>query len=141
MSLHLPPLRDRTGDIPLLIRRFLRPGWTIDEAAEHAMERYSWPGNVRQLQNAIERAEIMADDMRIRLSDLPPEVHEAPTIAEATGTAMLSPNGDDLAHIERSHVLDILNREHGNKARAARALGISRRSLYRLLEKYDIPSA
>ena len=118
MSLYLPPLCDRTGDIPLLIRRFLRPGWTIDEAAERAMERYSWPGNVRQLQNAIERAEIMADDMHIRLSDLPPEVHEAPTLVDAMGTAMLSQNGDDFAHIGRSHVLDILNREHGNKARA-----------------------
>jgi transcriptional regulator of acetoin/glycerol metabolism len=104
------------------------------------MERYSWPGNVRQLQNAIERAEIMADDMRVRLSDLPPEIHHPSNSAGVASAGTVLPNGDELSHIERAHVLEILQRERGNKARAARALGISRRSLYRLLEKYGISS-
>jgi transcriptional regulator of acetoin/glycerol metabolism len=86
---------------------------------------------VRQLQNAIERAEIMADGSRIRLGDLPPEIHPSPMDMQR--------NGDELADIERSHVLEILEREKGNKARTARSLGISRRSLYRLLEKYNVP--
>jgi DNA-binding NtrC family response regulator len=139
MSLHLPPLRERTGDIPLLVERFLRPGWKIDQDARQALERFSWPGNVRQLQNAIERAEIMADDATIRLADLPPEILETDRTEAASALATAGSEADDLAHIQRSHVIEVLQRERGNKARAARALGISRRSLYRLLEKFDIP--
>ncbi len=135
MSLHLPPLRERKGDIPLLVDRFLGPDWTIDQPALNTIETYRWPGNVRQLINAIERAKIMVDDHTIRFEDLPPEVVAAPS---NNGHAQTELIGDDLAGIERAHVIEILKRERGNKARAARALGINRRSLYRLLEKYQI---
>jgi transcriptional regulator with PAS, ATPase and Fis domain len=138
MSLHLPPLRERTGDIPLLVERFLRAGWTMEEDARQALKRFSWPGNVRQLQNAIERAEIMADDATIRLLDLPPEILESDPDEAGRAAPVAGPEADDLAHLQRSHVMEILQRERGNKARAARALGINRRSLYRLLEKFDI---
>ncbi|MCL6504405.1 MAG: sigma-54 dependent transcriptional regulator [Pirellulales bacterium] len=133
MSLELPPLRERTGDIPLLVRHFLQPDWELEPAAAAALERYSWPGNVRQLINALERAKIMADDHVIHLEDLPAEV-----AAAAESAPPSRPAGDDLASVERAHVVEILRRERGNKARAARALGINRRTLYRLLEKYDI---
>jgi DNA-binding NtrC family response regulator len=133
MSLELPPLRERTGDIPLLVRHFLQPDWELEPAAAAALERYSWPGNVRQLINALERAKIMADDHVIHLEDLPAEV-----AAAAENAPPSRPAGDDLASVERAHVVEILRRERGNKARAARALGINRRTLYRLLEKYDI---
>lgn len=65
MTIQLPPLRERTGDIPLLVRKFLGPGWSIDPQALRLLEEYEWPGNVRQLINVIERAKILADDNRI----------------------------------------------------------------------------
>jgi DNA-binding NtrC family response regulator len=74
MSLELPPLRAREGDIPLLIEHFLAPDWTIEPEARRAMEAYHWPGNVRQLINVIDRAKILADDRVVRFHDLPNEV-------------------------------------------------------------------
>ena len=134
MSLELPPLRQRTGDIGLLVARFLGHDWQIEPEAIAAMESYAWPGNVRQLINAIERAKILADENLVRLEDLPLEVRRPPSDSPSRG----GPGDDRLEEIERSHVLEILERERGNKARAARALGINRRSLYRLLEKYGV---
>ena len=136
MSLNVPPLRDRAGDIPLLVRHFLGEEWQIEPEALVAMERFEWPGNVRQLINALERAKIMADDGQIRLGDLPPEVTGKPAEGPATATAL----GEfgELAAIQRAHIVEVLRRERGNKARAARALGINRRSLYRLIDKYEI---
>jgi DNA-binding NtrC family response regulator len=137
MSLELPPLRTREGDIPLLVHRILGEAWTVDPAALQAIESYRWPGNVRQLFNALERAQIMSDDQSIHLEDLPREV-TAPAASAPAGSAALTENQDRLNEIQRAHVLEVLERERGNKARAARALGISRRSLYRLLEKYGL---
>lgn len=136
MSLTLPPLRGRAGDISLLVERFLGPDCQIEPAALQALEHYSWPGNVRQLLNAIERAKIMSDDHVIRVFDLPEEIVQgaAPKPPGSSSESI----GDDLDSVEQAHVLDVLERERGNKARAARALGIHRRSLYRLLEKYAI---
>jgi DNA-binding NtrC family response regulator len=136
MSLELPPLRKRVGDIALLLRQFLGSEWKIEPEAVSAVERYDWPGNVRQLINALDRAKIMADDRLIGLSDLPAEVVEVAHSGSEAGAAAVI--GDDLAAIERAHIVEILVRESGNKARAARALGVNRRSLYRLLDKYNI---
>ncbi len=138
MSLELPPLRERRGDIPLLVQHFLGPGWEIERAALEAMEHYYWPGNVRQLINAIERAKILCDVETIRLQDLPREVvSPAPTSA----AGKLLEITDDLDSIQRSKVIEVLRREAGNKSKAARALNIERRKLYRLLEKYQITDA
>jgi len=142
MSLELPPLRERAGDVALLVRHFLGSGWEIDPAALSAMERYRWPGNVRQLINAIERAKILAESETIAVGDLPREISSqgsgeaAPAEVRAASEAV-----DDLAAIQRSKVVEVLRREAGNKSRAARALGIDRRKLYRLLEKYAIADA
>jgi DNA-binding NtrC family response regulator len=134
MSLELPPLRKRKGDIPLLIAHFLRSGWEIEPAAVLAMERYAWPGNVRQLINALERAKILCEEETIHVTDLPKEViSTAPPSSES-----LSEPTDDLASIQRTKVVEVLRRELGNKAKAARALGIERRKLYRLLERFAI---
>ena len=140
MSLELPPLRARTGDIGLLVDHFLGPGWEIEPAALEAMERYSWPGNVRQLINAIERAKILSDSEMIRLRDLPKEVTSPPSPAAPDAPPAAEPI-DDLAAIQRSKVVEVLRRELGNKSKAARALGIERRKLYRLLERYAIANA
>ena len=134
MSLELPPIREREGDIPLIVAHFLGPGWEIEEAAMQALERYQWPGNIRQLLNCIERGKIMAEDRTVRLRDLPREVCEASPDAER----QTHYETDDLASIERAKVVDVLRREDGNKTRAARALGIDRRKIYRLVEKYNI---
>lgn len=136
MSLQLPPLRERHGDIPLLIDKFLGPDWRVDVEARQALERFSWPGNIRQLINAVERAKILADDGLIRIIDLPREVNEPSRVANGH-VVSLAPT-DDLDSVERAHVIEILRREKGNKSRAARALGVTRRSLYRLIERFNI---
>ncbi len=133
LTLYLPPLRERPGDLALLINHFVGDDWQIDPDVVPTLERYSWPGNVRQLQNAIDRAKILADDDRIRVQNLPPEIvnsaHTRPHLA----------SGDvDLDTLTREHVLETYHRHASNKAQTARALGIGRRTLYRLLEKYNV---
>ncbi len=133
MSLELPPVRQRIGDVPLLLEHFLGVGWDIEPQALATLEQFDWPGNVRQLINAIERARIMSDDNIIHLHDLPYEVTQGPSAVPSPGVAT-----DNLSSLERAKVVDVLQRESGNKTRAAKALGIDRRKLYRLLEKYAI---
>lgn len=135
MSLDLPPLRDRSGDIPLLVAHILGAGWEIEPAALEALERYPWPGNVRQLINALERAKILCDSETIRVKDLPREVIFQTTSRLDTPLTTIT---DDLGKIQRCKVVEVLRRESGNKSRSARALGVDRRKLYRLLEKYSI---
>ena len=154
MSLELPPLRKREGDVPLLIRSMLAKGWSITDDAQLAMEKYQWPGNVRQLKNAIERAQILANDDRITIDDLPAEIvesgddslrHSGSPMTSMPGS-MGSPAGNGshatdsprLDDLEKSHIVTILGQQNGNKARTARILGIHRRKLYRLLERYGI---
>ncbi len=133
MSLELPTLRDRPGDVPLLIAHFLGPEWEMDPECVSIMDSYSWPGNVRQLSNAIERAKIMAESDVITIDGLPREIREAPLEGRED-----EQDSDELSTLEKSKVLEILRRENGNKTRAARTLGIERRKLYRLIEKYGI---
>jgi transcriptional regulator of acetoin/glycerol metabolism len=121
-----------------LVRRLLGDDWIVEPDAMRALEAYRWPGNVRQLFNALERAQIMSENNRIRLHDLPREVTASVHAMPAKDGGVLVADGDRLSDIQRNHILEILQRERGNKARAARALGINRRSLYRLLEKYEI---
>jgi DNA-binding NtrC family response regulator len=137
MSLELPPLRQRAGDIPLLVRHLVGPHWEIEPQALDQIEAYHWPGNVRQLMNALDRAKILADDYVVRLKDLPREVVQS-AHGSASSAAELPPPTDDLATIQRHKIVEVLRREAANKSRAARALGIDRRKLYRLLEKYQI---
>ena len=134
MALELPPIRKRSGDIRLLTTHFLGHGWDIAPDAMQAMERYEWPGNVRQLANAIERAKIMADSQLVQLCDLPQEVREQVPM----GTNGAQVDTDDLSKLERAKIIEVMRRESGNKTRAARKLGIDRRKLYRLVDKYSI---
>ena len=139
MSLELPPLRERREDIPLLVDHFLGDDWHIESDTLEHLIRHSWPGNIRQLINVLERAKILADDDVIRTKDLPKEV-----IAGELPAPRLTPrdkSADDLSSFQRQKVMQVLERERFNKAKAARALGISRRKLYRLLEKYGLADA
>ncbi len=158
MSLDLPPLRERRGDIPLLVAHFLGPHWELADEALQRINAYPWPGNVRQLLNAIERAKIMADDNLVRVRDLPREVIQGRSgrqrpagivSGDADREPAACPGGDppdiwqldDLWALERAKVVEVLRRERGNKMRAARALGIDRRKLYRLMEKLKIQTS
>jgi DNA-binding NtrC family response regulator len=133
LTIHLPPLRKRAGDLRLLVEHLTGPGWNLEPELIPTLERYSWPGNVRQLQNAIDRAKILADDDRIRMENLPPEI-----VNSAQTRPTVAPSDVDLETLTHQHVLETYRRHAGNKARTARALGIGRRTLYRLLEKYCI---
>ena len=100
------------------------------------LENYTWPGNVRQLLNALERAKILAEDDAIRAQNLPPEI-----VKGAAHSPVLEIGANmDLDTVNKLHVADTYKRFGGNKARTARALGVGRRTLYRLLEKYGIES-
>jgi transcriptional regulator with PAS, ATPase and Fis domain len=136
MTIPLPPLRHRGDDVLQLADYFAGPGWEWDEQARDVLTRYSWPGNVRQLMNAIDRAKLLADDHAIRFENLPPEV----TSSGATRAVSPADETDlvDLATLNRALVVEAMKQERGNKSRAAAKLGVTRRSLYRLLEKYSI---
>ena len=135
LGIVLPPLRQREGDIRLLADRFAGEDWIIDDDVMNRLNSYSWPGNVRQLQNAIERAKVLAEESRIELKNLPPAIVQA---EEKPLTTAIN-NGDiDLETLNKIHVLQTFERCHKNKTKTARSLGINRRSLYRLLEKYNI---
>ncbi|MCA8996718.1 MAG: sigma-54-dependent Fis family transcriptional regulator [Planctomycetaceae bacterium] len=138
VSVRLPPLRERPGDIPLLLKNFVGSEWTIDPDAREKMEHYHWPGNVRQLINAVDRAMILADDKLITIDDLPREISDQPVTNRRTVAEIPVAPGDDLASLERNHIIAVLKRENGNKAKAARTLGIHRRKLYRLIERLKI---
>jgi len=133
LTISLPPLRDRDDDVMLLADKFAGPGWEWHPAARSALTGYHWPGNVRQLVNAIERAKILADDDVIRAENLPQEVISTGRCDNAAVS-----DDKDLATMNRSHVVNAMSAEQGNKMRAAKRLGVNRRSLYRLLEKYSI---
>jgi DNA-binding NtrC family response regulator len=138
VTIELPPLRDRPGDVPELVEHFLttRPvGPTrsrIDPEALAALVRYGWPGNVRELANVLERAQILAEDHVITPDDLP----EA--IVDAAPAAAVAAEPGHLREVERRLVQDVLGQHKGNKVQAARALGISRRALYRLIARYGL---
>jgi DNA-binding NtrC family response regulator len=136
----LPTLRDRLQDVPELVRHFLsnrqlgaKPFQVAPEVLE-AFARYEWPGNVREMANVLERAQILAENHTITVDDLPENMVAPvpPSGGVSAGDAKL------LREVERSHVQEILRQEKGNKVHAARVLGISRRALYRLIQKYGL---
>ncbi|MGI9471508.1 MAG: sigma-54-dependent transcriptional regulator [Rubripirellula sp.] len=135
LPINLPPLRERTGDIDQLIDHFLVPPWHIDAEARQILNSYEWPGNVRELINVTQRATILADGDEITTDDLPRELTHR-VAAPKVVTVLPSGDGIKLDEVQRLHVLEVLRKEGGNKAKTARVLGIHRRKLYRLLERF-----
>jgi two-component system response regulator AtoC len=139
VSIFLPPLRERRDDIPELIEHFLTTRQIgplrsrVDAEALKALKAYPWPGNVRELANVLERAQILAENHVITVEDLPENVMTA-----TAGSSSTAGDPRHLSEVERRHVQAVLHEENGNKVHAARVLGISRRSLYRLIEKYHL---
>ena len=141
ISLHMPPLRHRPDDIPLLAEHFLQRLATdgeeleIEDDAVERLRAYDWPGNVRELENALERAVVLAGGERIGLEHLPERVVEPPPQRLVADRAPANPT---LEAIERAYVLWVLEAEEGNKARAAETLGIDPSTLYRKLNRYGV---
>jgi DNA-binding NtrC family response regulator len=132
----IPPLRDRVDDIPLLVDHFVRKYALqmdrdiqgVSEAALEALCKERWPGNVRQLENAIERAMVVGQGEQIEVADLP--FNQPRTTVE--------PSGDTLADMERSHIIRILERTEWNISQSARILQIDRATLYNKIRKYGL---
>lgn len=143
ISLHIPPLRERRDDIPLLCRHFLAkyPGVdgsvrSITPDALELLQQYNYPGNVRELENIIEYAAAICDGPAVTPDVLPEEVKERPSgrpDAERTGNGQAR----NLVDNEREHILTVLNSVAGNKTKAAKLLGIDRVSLWRKLKKFE----
>ncbi|MEI8191488.1 MAG: sigma-54 dependent transcriptional regulator [candidate division NC10 bacterium] len=146
VSIHLPPLRERREDIPVLAHHFLRKygeanGKAIGGIAPETMARleaYPWPGNVRELENAIERAVAVSIHLILLPDDLPPHIasYSATTDAGVPCPVELVP----LDAVSRRHIARVLSATGGNKKRAAEILGVDRRTLYRMLERYGMPT-
>ncbi len=140
ISIPLVPLKERREDIPLLIRHFLQTRqignkpWAVEPQAMRVLETYEWPGNVRELANVLERAQILAENETITLDDLPESLANQPIPTQKLEQEAPT----SLRAMERKHVEDVLKQMKGNKVHTARMLGISRRALYRLLEKYGL---
>ena len=133
MSLELPPLRERIGDVSLLVDHILSNAWSIDNDARQALVSYAWPGNIRQLINTLDRAQILADDGVITVEDLPQEMTQRSSTPE--------PPADfdgSLGALQRARIVEVLDQEDGNKSQAARVLGIDRRKLYRMMKQYGL---
>jgi DNA-binding NtrC family response regulator len=139
-TIHLPPLKERREDVPLLVQHFIEKfnaetGKHVQGVTPGAMEvlqSYAWPGNIRELRNTVERAMILTDGDTIDQEHLPPDMR--PTQLES---AMLRvPLGAALRDVEKEYILASLQKNGGNKARTADALGISEKTLYNKLNRY-----
>jgi DNA-binding NtrC family response regulator len=138
VEIRIPSLRERSEDIPLLAAHFLqlygkkykREGMKIDKAVMIRMKKYSWPGNIRELQHAIERAVILNEDKFIRSADLVVGNNALSHKNELTNLTM--------EEMEKQFILQTLDRHRGNVSHAARALGMTRTALYRRMKKHRL---
>jgi two-component system nitrogen regulation response regulator GlnG len=168
VRIHIPPLRDRRGDIPLLVNYFLEkiareqqhPPKSVAASVVKSLEKYHWPGNVRELENAIRRAHVMAKGVAILSSDLPPEISgqtgngaaapPAATVGDAAATdavvlarqlfqwAKRDPKLKIIPAVERELVVQALKETNNNQIQAAKLLGITRATLRKRIEKFGI---
>jgi two-component system NtrC family response regulator len=141
IPVHLPPLRERREDIPLLVRHYAakRGGENIVFGKDvlDAMNRYPWPGNVRELENTVERLLIMREGSAISIDELPEKVRNGVEKSSAS-IVNLPPEGYSLEQLEREIVLEALERNGWNQTSAARFLRIPRHVLIYRMEKYGI---
>jgi DNA-binding NtrC family response regulator len=142
--INLPPLRERREDIPLLIERFLKAATSktmkqveLTPAAVESLSTYHFPGNVRELENMIERLVVFSRGSRIDIGDLPPTVTPRAPVLEKR----LFDDLPTLEEIERRYLLHVLEQVGNNRTRAAEVMGIDRRTLYRMAERFGIPLA
>jgi DNA-binding NtrC family response regulator len=134
VNITVPPLRERTEDIPLLVNHFIKKYCTsmsrdiisIEPAALKHLEKFEFPGNVRELENMIERAIVVGNGKEIRLKDLP------------MGKEAIISTIESLDELEKRHILQILRKYSWNVSRSAKALDVDRVTLYNKIKKYDL---
>ena len=135
-NIHIPPLRERLSDVPLMAAYFLKKYakamnktiTKIDDSAIKILQEYEWPGNVRELENMIERAVLVSSEPAIRAKDLP----------IIKGSSAPLPGVEKLDDLEKSHILQVLEKYEWNISRSAAALGIDRVTLYNKIKKHKI---
>jgi two-component system, NtrC family, response regulator AtoC len=142
VAIHVPPVRERTGDIPLLVRHFLtdlarqnaKPLEGITPDAMDVLASYAWPGNVREIRNVVERMVVLARGNKLTVRDIPAAVKDA-----AHHNALPSAVNDlSLRDAEKQLIIGALKAHNGNRTQAAVQLGISRRTLHRKLNEYGL---
>jgi transcriptional regulator with PAS, ATPase and Fis domain len=134
VNIHVPPLRERTEDIPLLVEYFIqkycasmnRPLVTVDGQALKRLEQYAFPGNIRELENMIERAIVVGNGKKIYVRDLP------------IASELVDSSIESLTDFEKTFILQILNKYDWNISRAAKALKVDRVTLYNKIKKYGL---
>lgn len=143
IPIHIPALRERVEDIPLLVNHFIAkycernntPFRTLNPNAAMALAKYSWPGNVRELENCIERAILLSKKDTIELADFPLKIAENEPTSIMANESQSTPT---LESIEKAYIYYIMSQTQGKKSKAAELLGIDSSTLYRKLEKYKL---
>jgi len=144
VTVHIPALRERRSDIPMLVHHFLDryaqgANIQVTAAAMKSLLHYDWPGNVRELENCVARAVTLGDRQIIDVVDLPPAIRtEQPDSAASSTQDSASLSTTALAEMERMTILRVFEQANGDKALAGKMLGISRATLYRKLKRYNI---
>ena len=134
VNIDIPPLRDRADDIPLLVDYFIgkycntinSPHVSVDQSAMNKLQDFNYPGNIRELENMIERAIVVGNGNRITLKDLPLQ------------QSIVSSGNESLEEIEKKHIAHVLSHHKWNISRAAKALEIDRVTLYNKIKKYQL---
>jgi len=134
VNINIPPLRERVEDIPLLVNHFIRKYCksmsrdliSVEPAALKHLQEFEFPGNVRELENMIERAIVIGNGKEIRLKDLP------------MGREVMSSSVESLDELEKKHIMSMLEKYKWNISRAARALDVDRATLYNKIKKYNL---
>ena len=146
ITLRVPPLRKRKEDIPALVDYFLKNSRfggaaqqirKVDARVIDILSNYQWPGNIRELQNTIERLKILAENNEIKVDDLPFNIRMPKNKTETGDFAVDMP----LEDVEKSHILRALSFNHGNKTKTAQSLGITIKTLYNKLHRYGFIQA
>ncbi len=137
VNIHVPPLRDRIEDIPFLVEHFIKkycismnkPPIPIDQSALKRLEEFPFPGNIRELENMIERALVVGNGKKISLKDLP------------LGKTVVNTTVESLDDLEKNHIAQILTKYNWNISVSAKALKVDRVTLYNKIKKYDLKQA
>ena len=146
VSVSIPPLRERPEDIPLLADYFLKEAVAetgskvtgITDAVMNVLISFDWPGNIRQLRNAIRTMVVLCDHEKIDIRDLPPEIHHVRRLPGQTRVAASDFGGLSLNEIEKQAIIDTLAKTGNNRQLAAKLLGIGERTLYRKIKEYNL---
>jgi DNA-binding NtrC family response regulator len=143
LSIELPALRERRSDVPVLIDYFIKKHTrgtdrkiSINPDARRLLEDYSYPGNVRQLESALERAILLCENDTIALEDFPPEMTQMASTTSAGDLFKLPPEGVNFEDVERSLIMQAMDRTDNNITKSAKLLGLTFRTLQYRLEKF-----